>query len=70
MGSIIHLAVDANRAGARLRGEGRDNRFRLLNLSGRRCEHVIDDRYLGRMNGQTPGKAVAAGGFGIAAQTL
>src|SRR6476620_2173721 len=70
MRSVVHLAVYADRAGPRLRGECRDHGLGFLDLCRGGCEHVIDYRHLGRVDGQTSGETIAASGFGVAAQAL
>src|SRR4029077_18021121 len=70
MRAVVHLAVYADRACRRLRGECRDHGLGLLDLCRSGCEYVIDDRHLGRVDGQTSGETIAASSFGIAAQTL
>ena len=70
MRAVIHLAVDADRAGAGLRREGGDHRLGLGDLLGARREHLVDHRHLRRMNGEPPGEAVAAREFGVAAQAF
>ena len=70
MRAVVHLAVDADRAGAGIGGEGRHHGLRLLDLLGGRREHRIDHRHLRRVNGEPSGEAVAARHFGVAAQAL
>src|SRR5664279_743064 len=70
MRAVIHLAVDADCAGARLRRESGDHRLGLGDLLGAGREHLVDHRHLRRMNGEPPAEAVAAREFGVATQDL
>src|SRR5512139_306953 len=70
MRAIVHLAVDADSAGAGLRSKSCNNRFRLLDLGRGRREHLVDHRHLSGVDGKTSGKPVAACGFSVAPQTF
>ena len=70
MRPVIHDPADGDDAGARRRGEGRDDRLRLRNGFGRGREHLIDDRHLRGMDCHLADETVAASLLAFAAQTF
>ena len=60
MRTVIHLAVDADSAGAGLRGKRGDYRLGFFDLLGARRIDLVDHRHLRGMNGETPDEAIAA----------
>src|SRR5208282_41359 len=70
MRPVDHDAADADDAGIRVCGKRIDDRLRLGEGFRRRREQLVDDRYLRRVNGELPGKAVAARLFAFAAKTV
>ena len=70
MRPVEHLAVDADSASAGFRGKGRHHHLCFLDLLRAGREHLVDHRDLRRVNGQTPGEAVAPRFGGVAAQAF
>ena len=70
MRPVVHFSVDADSAGAGLRGKGSDNGFRLLDFRRRGGEHLVDHRHLGRMDGKASNKSIAACGRGVTTQAF
>src|SRR5262245_2694050 len=68
--SVVHFALDPDRADTGLRGKGGHHGLGFLDLGARRCEHLIDDGHLRRVNRETSCKSVSSGNFSVAAQSF
>jgi enoyl-CoA hydratase/carnithine racemase len=68
--AVVHLAIDADSAGTRVGSKGGNHRLCLGDLRLRRLEHLVDDRYLRRMNGEAADEAVTLCFFRIFPQRL
>src|SRR3546814_14533116 len=70
MGNIVHLAVDAERAGVGAGSNGIDDFLGFGDLPIGGAEAAVDDRDLVRMDRDAAGEAVAAGPAALGLQTF